>query len=74
MALQHCGALDTDPAYLPEKSFEHTCLSDYGDLGAPIFDAVTGAVVGMHLSHELPTGRRFATPMLDLSNWIGTQQ
>lgn len=74
MAMQHCSSVDTDPAYLPEKTFEHSCLSDYGDLGAPIFDAVTGAVVGMHLSHELSTGRRFATPMLDLANWIGTQQ
>ncbi|SMX45315.1 trypsin-like peptidase domain-containing protein [Maliponia aquimaris] len=74
MALQHCGAQDTDPAYLPEKTFEHSCLSESGDLGAPIFDATTGAVVGMHLSHELSTGRRFATPMLDLANWIGTQQ
>lgn len=74
MALQHCGAVDTDPAYLPEKTFEHTCLSESGDLGAPIFDGATGAVVGIHLSHELSTGRRFATPMLDLANWIGTQQ
>ncbi|WP_417205311.1 trypsin-like serine peptidase [Antarctobacter sp.] len=74
MQFQHCGAVATDPAYLPAKTFEHTCQSDYGDLGAPIFDAATGAVVGLHLSHELSTGRRFAQQTLDLANWIGDQQ
>ncbi|MBY6114490.1 trypsin-like peptidase domain-containing protein [Mameliella alba] len=74
MQIQHCGALPTDPAYLPAKSFEHNCQSDYGDLGAPIFDAGTGAVVGLHLSHELSTGRRFALHSVDLANWIGDQQ
>ncbi|WP_323770268.1 trypsin-like peptidase domain-containing protein [Antarctobacter sp.] len=74
MQFQHCGAVPTDPAYLPAKTFEHTCQSDYGDLGAPIFDAATGAVVGLHLSHELSTGRRFAQQTLDLANWIGDQQ
>lgn len=74
MQMQHCSAVATDPAYLPAKSFEHNCPSDYGDLGAPIFDAATGAVVGLHLSHELSTGRRFAQNMIDLANWIGDQQ
>lgn len=74
MQFQHCSAVETDPAYLPAKTFEHTCQSDYGDLGAPIFDAATGAVVGLHLSHELSTGRRFALQSIDLANWIGDQQ
>ena len=74
MKLHHCNAVAQDPAYLPPKAFEHTCESDFGDLGAPIFDAATGAVVGLHLSKELSTGRRFATHSLDLANWIGDQQ
>jgi hypothetical protein len=74
MQFHHCNAVDRDPAYLPAKAFEHTCASDLGDLGAPIFDGATGAVVGMHLSHELSSGRRFATTSLDLANWIGDQQ
>ncbi|MGP6086076.1 trypsin-like peptidase domain-containing protein [Antarctobacter jejuensis] len=74
MKFTHCNAVAQDPAYLPEKAFEHTCESDFGDLGAPIFDAATGAVVGLHLSKERSTGRRFATHSLDLANWIGDQQ
>ncbi|MBT56397.1 MAG: hypothetical protein CMF72_23755 [Mameliella sp.] len=74
MQFQHCGAVYSDPAYLPAKTFEHSCQSDFGDLGAPIFDAATGAVVGLHLSHQLSTGRRFAQQTLDLANWIGDQQ
>ncbi len=74
MKFHHCNAVAQDPAYLPEKAFEHTCESDFGDLGAPIFDAATGAIVGLHLSKERSTGRRFATHSLDLANWIGDQQ
>ncbi len=74
MQFHHCNAVAVDPAYLPPKAFEHTCASDLGDLGAPIFDAATGAVVGMHLAHEYATGRRFATHSVDLANWIGDQQ
>lgn len=74
MQMHHCSAIAQDPAYLPPKAFEHNCYSDFGDLGAPIFDAATGAVVGLHLSKERSTGRRFATHSLDLANWIGDQQ
>ena len=74
MQFQHCAAKHTGYAYQPAKTFEHSCQSDYGDLGAPIFDAATGAVVGLHLSQELSTGRRFALQSLDLANWIGDQQ
>lgn len=74
MQIQHCNSVPIDPAYATARTFEHGCQSDYGDLGAPIYDAATGAVVGLHLSQQLSTGRRFATGMTDLANWIGEQQ
>ena len=74
MQFHHCNAVASNPAYQEPKTFEHDCESDLGDLGAPIFDAATGAVVGMHLSRDYYSGRRLATHSVDLANWIGDQQ
>lgn len=73
MQFSHCTVESLKGLDLPEKVYAHDCDGGLGATGAPIFDARTGAVVGLHVYHDRAYGMRFASEVVDLANWIADQ-